>query len=107
MKHLQNLNSTHALRSPFSPPALAFFGAALLFLAASLPPLLHAQHDPNAPKFDIDLDCTTFAFSPDNHLAFGVRRIFNYKKYTLEGDDLWVASPDGKDRKSTRLNSSH
>ncbi len=99
MKQLQNLNSTHAPRSPFSPPALAFVAAVLLLVAASFPALLHAQHDPNAPKFDIDLDCTTFAFSPDNHLAFGVRRIFNYKKYTLEGDDLWVATPDGKRKK--------
>jgi hypothetical protein len=100
MKQPKNLNSHPSTRPRLSPPVLAFLAAALLFAAASFPALLNAQRkDPNAPKFDIDLDCTTFAFSPDNHLAFGVRRVFNYKKYTLEGDDLWVASPDGKRKK--------
>ncbi len=44
----------------------------------------------------MDEYCSTFAFAPDNRLAIVVYRIFNHKKYTLEGDDLWISSPDGK-----------
>jgi hypothetical protein len=51
------------------------------------------------PKFTFEEDCSTFAFSPDNHIAFGVRRAYNYKKYVVQGDDLWISTIDGKRKK--------
>jgi len=77
-----------------------------LTAAVALACLLGAIDLPSAPsksgdepKFVFEEDCSTFAFSPDNHIAFGVRRAYNYKKYVVQGDDLWIASIDGKRKK--------
>ena len=67
--------------------------AALAARRNSLPAIPTAGHK---PAFTMDEYCSTFAFAPDNRLAIVVYRIFNHKKYTLEGDDLWISSPDGK-----------
>lgn len=69
--------------------------AAALFILAALPyPASSASED--KPSFVMDEYCSTFAFAPDNRIAIGVYHVFNHKKYTLEGDDLWISTPDGK-----------
>lgn len=69
---------------------------AAIAAACSLAAFPAPSSNPDQPKITIDEDCSTFAFSPDNHIAYAVRRIYNWKKYTVEGDDLWIAAPDGK-----------
>jgi hypothetical protein len=75
-------------------PAAALFTGVLFLLAAFPFPASPAAQD--KPAFTMEEYCSTFAFAPDNRIAIGVYHIFNHKKYTLEGDDLWIASPDGK-----------
>ena len=75
-------------------PILALLAGATMLLAAFPFPLFPAAED--KPAFVMEEYCSTFAFAPDNRIAIGVYRVYNHKKYTLEGDDLWIASPDGK-----------
>jgi Tol biopolymer transport system component len=72
---------------------------AAMALASSLAALPGPSNDPSAPKYTIEDDCSAFAFSSDDHVAYAVRRVYNWKKYTVEGDDLWVAGSDGNKRK--------
>lgn len=69
--------------------------AAAIFLIAAFPFPASSAAD-QKPGFTMEEYCSTFAFAPDNRIAVGVYRIYNHKKYTLEGDDLWIASPDGR-----------
>ena len=77
--------------------------APVCFVAVALISSLAARpapsNNPDAPKYTIDEDCSAFAFSADGHVAYAVRRIYNWKKYTVEGDDLWTAAADGNKRK--------
>lgn len=73
----------------------AMIAAAALLLLATFPFPASSAAD-QKPAFTMEEYCSTFAFAPDNRIAIGVYRIFNHKKYTLEGDDLWISSPDGR-----------
>ena len=75
-------------------PAALLLAAGLFCLAAFPFPASSAADD--KPSFVMEEYCSTFAFAPDNRIAIGVYHVFNHKKYTLEGDDLWISSPDGK-----------
>ena len=75
-------------------PAAALLAGAICVLAAFPFPASPAAED--KPAFVMEEYCSTFAFAPDNRIAIGVYRVYNHKKYTLEGDDLWIASTDGK-----------
>jgi len=76
----------------------ALFAAVVLGLVLAV--FAASSNNPEQPKITIDEDCSTFAFSPDNHIAYAVRRIYNWKKYTVEGDDLWLVTPDGKRKRA-------
>lgn len=74
--------------------AAASFAAIVVVFSLAAFPASSSKAD--EPKYVVEDDCSAFAFSTDNHLAYAVRRIYNYKKYTLEGDDLWTSTADGK-----------
>jgi hypothetical protein len=82
------------LRGFAAAPAATALACALFFLAAFPFPASSAADD--KPSFTMEEYCSTFAFAPDNRIAIGVYHVFNHKKYTLEGDDLWISSSDGK-----------
>ena len=69
--------------------------AGVIFLLAAFPFRVYPAAE-DKPAFVMEEYCSTFAFAPDSRIAIGVYRVYNHKKYTLEGDDLWIASPDGK-----------
>src|SRR5229473_4636796 len=71
----------------------------------SLPPAQAQNLD--KPLVNIDEDITAFAYAPDGRIVYSVYRHFKTKEYDLEHDDIWLQDAGGKDRKSTRLNSSH
>jgi hypothetical protein len=75
-------------------PAVLLALTVLFSLAAFPFPGSSAVED--KPSFVMEDYCSTFAFAPDGRIAIGVYHVFNHKKYTLEGDDLWISSPDGK-----------
>ncbi len=56
-------------------------------------PAAHAQ---GTPKIVIDQDCSAFSISSDNKIAYAVPRLKFIKKYILQRDDIFVASPNGK-----------
>jgi len=68
-------------------------------IAVSVAAFPSSSTDTEKPKFIIDEDCPVFAFSADNHVAYAVRRIYNWKKFTVEGDDLWISNETGNKRK--------
>ncbi|MFZ0739350.1 MAG: hypothetical protein WA755_17945 [Candidatus Acidiferrales bacterium] len=70
------------------------FGCAAALAVARLPAAPSPSYEP--PKVTIDEDCGSYAISSDNHIVFSVRHVFNWKKYTVEGDDLWVSTIEGK-----------
>lgn len=78
------------LRHRFSRFALLFATILAAFLSA---PLLQAQLKPLA---SIELDCRAFAISQDGLTACVVFRKMNFKKYTIERDNIWTATHDGK-----------
>jgi hypothetical protein len=77
------------------------FGAAMIAgcaaLLGSILPLL-AQSSVK-PLATIEADVQAFAIAPDNQIAYAVQRMKRIKKLTVEHDDFWVASIDGKKRK--------
>jgi WD40-like Beta Propeller Repeat len=75
-------------------PAIVLALTVLFSLAAFPFPASSVVED--KPSFVMEDYCSTFAFAPDGRIAIGVYHVFNHKKYTLEGDDLWISSPDGK-----------
>ena len=66
-------------------------------LLASILPLL-AQSSVK-PLATIEADVQAFAIAPDNQIAYAVQRMKRIKKLTVEHDDFWVATIDGKKRK--------
>jgi len=78
---------------------LAPTSLAAAYILLSVSTFSAGSTDPERPKYIIDEDCAAFAFSHDNHVAYAVRRVYNWKKFTVEGDDLWVSSEDGNKRK--------
>jgi hypothetical protein len=69
--------------------------AAILSAIAALvvTPAAHAQ---GTPKIVIDQDCSAFSISSNNKIAYAVPRRKFIKKYILERDDIFIASPNGK-----------
>lgn len=51
------------------------------------------------PLQSIDEDITSFAFAPDNRIAYSVHRNFKTKFYDLEHDDIWLQDSSGKRRR--------
>lgn len=87
---------------PSSSLLLKFLAPATIaaaMIAISVAAFPSAPADTEKPKLVIDEDCPVFAFSPDNHVAYAVRRIYNWKKFTVEGDDLWISNDAGNKRK--------
>ena len=66
---------------------------ALAAIAASAPRPSRAQDKPNAIIPD---DCSTFAVSPNNRIAFAVSHIKRVKKVYIQRDDISVADLAGK-----------
>ncbi len=87
---------------PSGPPLLKFLAPASIAAAMvvmSFAAFPAVSTDAQKPKYVIDEDCSTFAFSQDNHVAYAVRRIYNWKKFTVEGDDLWISTENGKTKR--------
>src|SRR6185437_9007659 len=53
-----------------------------------------AQEAP--PIRTADADCSQFAIAPDNTIAYSVPHMKHFEKMTLERDELWLMSPNGK-----------
>jgi hypothetical protein len=66
-------------------------------LLASILPLLGQSSV--KPLATIEADVQAFAIAPDNQIAYAVQRMKRIKKLTVEHDDFWVATIDGKKRK--------
>jgi WD40-like Beta Propeller Repeat len=58
-----------------------------------LPLVLLAQERPLAI---INEDCRTFAIAADNRIVYAVPRLKRIKKIVIERDEIWIASPNGK-----------
>jgi hypothetical protein len=89
----KNSNRAGNFKGPFAAAALA--GCAAL-LGSILPLLAQTSVKPLAT---IEADVQAFAIAPDNQIAYAVQRMKRIKKLTVEHDDFWVASIDGKKRK--------
>jgi WD40 repeat protein len=62
-------------------------------------PSARAQ-DLDKPLQSIDEDITSFAFAPDNRIAYSVHRTVKTKQYdALEHDDIWLQDSNGKRRR--------
>lgn len=70
----------------------------LLALGLSYAQLSHAQ---GKALVRIDEDVQAFAIGPDNRIVYAVQHMRRVKKVRLERDDLWISSPDGKQKKIT------
>ncbi|HXO04775.1 MAG TPA: hypothetical protein VN884_03990 [Candidatus Sulfotelmatobacter sp.] len=68
----------------------------MLALTLCLPLLLHAQ---GKSLVKVDEDVQAFAIAPDNRIVYSVQHMRRVKKVRLERDDLWISSPDGKQKK--------
>jgi hypothetical protein len=93
---------TRKMNPPSGSLLLKFLAPATIaaaMIAISVAAFPSSSTDTEKPKFIIDEDCPVFAFSPDNHVAYAVRRIYNWKKFTVEGDDLWISNEAGNKRK--------
>jgi dipeptidyl aminopeptidase/acylaminoacyl peptidase len=47
----------------------------------------------------IDEDVQSFAMGPDNRIVYAVQHMHRVKKVRLERDDIWISSPEGKQKK--------
>ena len=71
-----------------------FLGALVLLLSVlRAPEPVRAQ---SHPRLTVEDDCSTFAFAPDNRIAYAVRRLMKTKRYDLQRDDIWITALDGK-----------
>lgn len=68
----------------------------LIFAAVLCAPRSRAQLKPMA---SIDLDCRAFAISSDGLTACAVFHQLGFKKTTIERDNVWTVTQDGKKRK--------
>jgi len=71
-----------------------------LFLVLSLtlhfPPQARAQ---GKSLVKVDEDVQAFAIAPDNRIVYSVQHMRKVKKARLERDDLWISSPEGRQKK--------
>ncbi len=75
------------------------FPALVAFLAATFLLTCHALPAQEKPILAIDDDCQTFAIGPGNVIAYAVPKIKHVKKDTIERDEIWIATLDGKRRR--------
>src|SRR5580658_48210 len=68
----------------------------LLALTVSIPQLSHSQ---GKALVRIDEDVQAFAIAPDNRIVYAVQHMRKFKKARVERDDLWISSPEGKQKK--------
>ena len=68
----------------------------VLALVLCLPLLAYAQ---GKSLVKIDEDVQAFAIAPDNRIVYAVQHMRKFKKARMERDDLWISSPDGKQKK--------
>lgn len=85
--------SVQPSRKPFSVSALG--PPLLMAFLCTLPLLLQAQ---DKPTFEIDRDCQTFSISSDSKIVCAVPHVKRVKKVVIQRADIWVASPNGKDK---------
>ncbi|MGH9646854.1 MAG: hypothetical protein ACRD4E_08575, partial [Bryobacteraceae bacterium] len=69
--------------------------ATLLVAAATFPCALRAQEK---PLMEIGHDCQVFAVSTSSKIVCAVPQLKRMKKVTIQRADIYVASPNGKDR---------
>src|ERR1700730_17577247 len=68
----------------------------LLAFTLCIPLLSHSQ---GKALVRIDEDVQAFAIGPDNRIVYAVQHMRRVKKVRLERDDLWICSPEGRQRK--------
>ena len=68
----------------------------LLALTLSVPLLSYSQ---GKALVRIDEDVQAFAIGPDNRIVYAVQHMRKFKKARVERDDLWISSPEGKQKK--------
>lgn len=84
-------------RTGFPAFGLRFALSSGLILSAALyAPRSHAQLKPLA---SLELDCRAFAISSDGLTACAVFHQLGFKKTTIERDNVWTVTQDGKKRK--------
>jgi len=72
----------------------------LLFVAAIFVCLAAAPRTPaqDKPLASFKLDCRTYSVSTDGRIACAVFRQFKFEHYTIERDNIWMLSPNGKSK---------
>ena len=80
------------------PRDTGVFVALLLVLSLTLyfPPQSRAQ---GKSLVKVDEDVQAFAIAPDNRIVYSVQHMRKVKKARLERDDLWISSPEGRQKK--------
>jgi hypothetical protein len=68
----------------------------LLALTLAIPLLSYSQ---SKALVRIDEDVQAFAIGPDNRIVYAVQHMRKFKKARVERDDLWISSPEGKQKK--------
>lgn len=81
-----------------APRDTGVFLAQLLVLSLTLyfPPQSRAQ---GKSLVKVDEDVQAFAIAPDNRIVYSVQHMRKVKKARLERDDLWISSPEGRQKK--------
>lgn len=92
MTHRRTIRLPRFARSEFINGPCVFI--ALLALVLLLGVRAIAQDAP--PIRTADADCSQFAIAPDNTIAYSVPHMKHFEKMTLERDELWLMSPNGK-----------
>jgi hypothetical protein len=77
-------------------PANSRFLFTLLVLTLFIPLLSYSQ---GKALVRIDEDVQAFAIGPDNRIVYAVQHMRKFKKARVERDDLWISSPEGKQKK--------
>jgi hypothetical protein len=77
-------------------PVSSHFLFILLVLTLCIPLLSYSQ---GKALVRIDEDVQAFAIGPDNRIVYAVQHMRKFKKARVERDDLWISSPEGKQKK--------
>lgn len=94
-KGVSNLKFEISNPSNRERPRVATVLALTIIVGAALPLLLHAQEKPSATIIE---DCSTFAVSQNNRIAFSVSHLKRVKKVIIERDDISTADLNGKSK---------
>ncbi|HKV29074.1 MAG TPA: hypothetical protein VJN90_12460, partial [Candidatus Acidoferrales bacterium] len=76
---------------------IAQFGllAAVIFACLAAAPRVRAQEKPLA---SFKFDCRAYSVASDGRIACAVFRKLKFEKYTIERDNIWMLSPNGKSK---------